>query len=185
MTGQCSPCSSGTTFTHLNIVRITERHDSYENLAAVNEHAAIPEVNALRAFLQTGGLSEPPSVIRTTPFGASFVRPGSSTASDSGLTIMIKMTWGEGTDMSVVKANFSELIEYGNNEEPQTLAYHYSTSPEHPNTLFAFEQFESGEFCMGTHMKSEVFGKATKYQIENMKPEPVFAKRVLGFATKE
>jgi quinol monooxygenase YgiN len=94
------------------------------------------------------------------------------------------MTWAEGTDMAQVKANFTELIEYSEKEEPQTFAYHYSTSEEQPNMLLAFEQFETGEFCMQSHMKTGIFARATSYASEALTPDPLFAKRVLGFSHK-
>jgi len=156
----------------------------YKDEASRKAHEALPEVDTLRKAAPTL-FSERPFSLLTKPFGKSFVRPDISTeAADAGLTILIRMTWADGTDMAQVKSNFTNLIEYCEAEEPQTFGYHYSTSEEAPNTLFAFEQFESVPFCMETHMKTEQFVKTTSYASDAMTPDPLFAKRVFGFTKK-
>ncbi|KAF2494390.1 hypothetical protein BU16DRAFT_582356 [Lophium mytilinum] len=155
----------------------------YEDLAACDAHSAMPEVEPLRKALPTL-LAEKPFSLRCTPFGKGFIRPGiSEEKADAGLSLMIRMTWAEGTDMAQVKSNFEDLIAYSQTES-QTFAYHYATNEETPNTLYAFEQFESGEFCMGTHMKSDQFIKTQSYAADALTPDPLFAKRVLGFSKK-
>ncbi|KAF2802327.1 uncharacterized protein BDZ99DRAFT_504061 [Mytilinidion resinicola] len=155
----------------------------YEDLAACDAHAALPEVDPLRKSLPDL-LAEKPLSLRCKPFGKGFIRSGiSEEAADAGLTIMIRMTWAEGTDMAQVESNFEDLIAHSETE-PQTFAYHYATSDETPNTLYAFEQFESGQFCMETHMKSDQFIKTQSYASDALTPDPLFAKRVLGFSRK-
>ncbi|KAL3474459.1 hypothetical protein BJX99DRAFT_260391 [Aspergillus californicus] len=149
----------------------------YADRGAFNAQLASPEMKEFRT--ETAGLLKQSTMKLATPLAHSFLRPPTSV--EPGITILANMEYAETADMGEVLANASRLIAHTQSNEPATQSYFWAIEEGNPRSICVFEQFESQEFCFGTHMKTELFIEATSAHAEGLVARPTFAKRELGF----
>ncbi|KAL2823622.1 hypothetical protein BDW59DRAFT_163200 [Aspergillus cavernicola] len=149
----------------------------YADRDAFNAHLVSPEMKEFRT--QTADLIKQSTVRLATPLAHSFLRPPA--AVEPGLSILANMEYAETADMEEVLAKASRLIAHTQSNEPATQSYFWAVEEGNPQSIWVFEQFESPEFCFGTHMKTELFIEATSAQAEGLVARPTFAKREFGF----